>query len=188
MFFSRISSLGLVSFAVFASVAIAAPLSVKSSVTFDVGVDMPCLLGCNITTHLSILGNLNSKVSKDLSAIASVSASTDIDLSGLTQAYDALVDDLNVAVKDLGVTTAITAYGTGAYLDAVGNTVGNLLVAVLGQAGTDVSVPGIDATLDALNKGLVGLVDNLNTDLGAAVLPLIANTTGIDVTLYKRRS
>ncbi|KZT51344.1 hypothetical protein CALCODRAFT_558668 [Calocera cornea HHB12733] len=171
-----LSLLGLVSSTLFANVANGAPIASRS-LAFDVGLSVPCLLGCNITTQLSVLGNLQSKVNKDLSTIVSLSGSTDIDLSGLGEAYNTLINDVNGAVKSLGDATAITAYNTGAYLDAVGNMAGNLLVDVLTQAGSDATVPGIDTSLTALNNGLVGLLDNLNTNLGAALMPLIANTT-----------
>jgi len=47
----------------------------------------------------------------------------------------------------------------------------------MSQVRSDLSIPNIDATLASVNDGLVGLINKLNIDVGAAVMPLIANTT-----------
>jgi len=127
---SRFSSLalGLVSSLLLINVAVAAPLAFKLPLAFDVDLNIPCLLDCNTTTALSVMSNLNTKVSSDLSAIASLSGSASVDVSGLTDAYNDLVNDVNSAVDDLAATTAITLDATDAMLNAVGRLTGNILV------------------------------------------------------------
>ncbi|EJT99007.1 hypothetical protein DACRYDRAFT_110334 [Dacryopinax primogenitus] len=170
--FLRSLIVGLASTLTVVNVAFAAPLL---DLSVDANVDVPCLLGC--TTALGVLGKLHSKVSNDLSTIADLSASASVDTAGLLDGYNSLVDDLTEAVNDLVGGTDLILYDTTAYVNAVGAITGNILHDIMAQVSADLSVTGLDYTLDSLNGGLTNLVNNLLSDVGVDIMPLIVETT-----------